>query len=111
MRAPAARSTQSPSRSCAACGNIESVRSWASCGAIRSRIDGRGGTGLPDTMSVMGSVSTVPSSRRTTASSTPHASHTPSTSVTAGPPLGPSWPGTRLRITTRWPTTCGPSRC
>ena len=33
----------------------------------------------------------------------------PSTSVSAGPPLGPVSPGTTRRTTTLWPTTCGPS--
>ncbi|MEZ5192416.1 MAG: hypothetical protein R2734_07800 [Nocardioides sp.] len=45
----------------------------------------------------MGSVSTVPSSRRTTASSTPPRLHTPSTSVTAARRSARA--GTRLVIT------------
>ena len=39
---------------------------------------------------------------------TAHDVQTPSTSVKAGPPVGPSSPGTIRRTTTRDPTTCGP---
>ena len=47
----------------------------------------------------------------TTQRPSPHAVHTPSTSVIAGPPEGPVSPGRTRRTTTRRPTTWGPERC
>ena len=44
----------------------------------------------------------------TTQTPSPHAVQVPSTSVIAGPPLGPVSPGSTRRTTTRWPTTWGP---
>ena len=79
--------------------------------ATRSRIDGRGGTGLPDTMSAIAISTSAPDSGRTTTRPSPHAVHTPRTSVIAGPPLGPVSPRSTRRTTTRCPTTWGPSRC
>ena len=51
-----------------------------------------------------------PASGATTHRPSPHAVHTPRTSVIAGPPLGPVSPRSTRRTTTRCPTTCGPSR-
>ena len=62
-------------------------------GETRCRTDGRGGTGLPVTMSASRDVHRrPPDSRATTHTPSPHAVHTPSTSVIAGPPEGPVSP-------------------
>ena len=52
-----------------------------------------------------------PSSGCTTQVPSAHDRQMPSTSVSAGPPLGPVSPGSTRRTTTRCPTTCGPSMC
>ncbi len=73
-----------------------------------SRGDGRGGTGLPDTMSAIRIVTgTSPESGDTTHTPSPHAVQTPSTSVIAGPPDGPVSPGSTRRTTTRDPDDMG----
>ena len=105
------RSSQSPSGSVSRSGHSASARSWASRGDTRCRVEGRGGTGLPDTMSAIGdrdrSGAGLRLRRRSRRRPTPV--QIPSTSVIAGPPLGPVSPGSTRRTTTRWPTTCGPS--
>ena len=72
---------------------------WASRGDTRSRVDGRGGTGLPETMSAVAIRTVVPAADPESTSIThqpsPHAVHVPSTSVSAGPPLGPGLAGNR----------------
>jgi hypothetical protein len=95
------RSCHSPRGVAETVGNSAAVCSSASRGDTRSRTDGRGGTGLPETISASG-ISTGPASVVTTQDASPHAVHTPSTSVNAGPPVGPHSPGSSRRITTRW---------
>ena len=67
----------------------------------RIRGDGRGGTGLPDTISASAISVTEPSSARTVVVGGCQVSMTPSRSVIAGPPLGPVRPGSTRRTTTR----------
>ena len=97
------RSSQSPKGSVSRSGHSASARRWASCGVTRCRVEARGGTGLPETMSASGMVTGPPApspSGSTTQTPSPHAVHVPSTSVIAGPPLGPASPGTTRRTTT-----------
>ena len=90
-------------------GNSANARTWASRGVTRNRGDGRGGTGLPETMSAMRIVTGGPPEEgATTQTPSAQAVHTPRTSVIAGPPDGPVSPGRTRRTTTRVPTTCGP---
>ena len=58
----------------------------------RCRTDGRGGTGLPETMSAIAISTGGPASGATTHRRRAHDVHTPSTSVIAGPPHGPVSP-------------------
>ena len=75
-------------------GTARTPRTWASRGETRSRGDGRGGTGLPETMSAIAMVTgAARSSGATTHTPSPHAVQIPSTSVIAGPPDGPVSPG------------------
>ena len=86
------------------------ARRCAWVGETRRRVEGRGGTGLPETMSASAMVTgSPPRSGRTTHASLVQATQVPSRSVRAGPPLGPVSPRTTRRTTTRVPTTCGPS--
>ena len=89
-------------------GKSAKARTWASRGETRSRGDGRGGTGLPDTMSAIAMVTGGPVSGATTQTPSPQAVQIPRTSVSAGPPDGPVSPRSTRRTTTRVPTTCGP---
>ncbi len=90
-------------------GNSANARTWASRGETRSRGDGRGGTGLPETMSAIAMCTgSPPAVGATTQTPSPHARQTPSTSVIAGPPEGPVSPRSTRRTTTRVPTTWGP---
>ena len=62
-------------------------------GRPRCRTEGRGGTGLPETMSATGSrPARRPSSAATTHAPSPHDRQIPSTSFIAGPPVGPVSP-------------------
>ena len=54
---------QSPSGSVSRSGHSASARRWASAGETRCRVGGRGGTGLPETMSAVAIATVVPSSR------------------------------------------------
>ncbi len=67
----------------------------------RWRTEGRGGTGLPDTMSRSAMLTGSPTSGATTHRPSPQARQTPSRSVIAGPPDGPVSPRTNRRTTTR----------
>jgi hypothetical protein len=89
--------------------NSANARTWASRGATRSRGDGRGGTGLPETMSAIRIVTASPPEVGvTTQTPSPHAVQIPRTSVMAGPPDGPVSPRRIRRTTTRVPMTWGP---
>ena len=71
-------------------GNSANARTWASRGVTRNRGEGRGGTGLPETMSAMRIVTGGPPEEgATTQTPSAQAVHTPRTSVMAGPPDGP----------------------
>ena len=71
-------------------GNSANARTWASRGVTRNRGEGRGGTGLPETMSAMRIVTGGPPEEgATTQTPSAQAVHTPRTSVIAGPPDGP----------------------
>ena len=86
------RSNQSPSGSVSRSGHSARARRCASWALTRSRVDARGGTGLPATMSPIGMVTAAPLSSpsgTTTQTPSPQAVQVPSTSVSAGPPLGP----------------------
>ena len=111
------RSTHSPTSRRSTSGKSTKECASASRAETRWRTEARGGTGLPATMSPIAIVTGSPSAGCTTQTPSPHARQVPSTSVIAGPPLGPvsTTPGapsrrTTLRTTTRVPTTCGP-RC
>ena len=104
------RSTQSPNGSVTTPGNIRATRSSASRAGTRCRTEGRGGTGLPDTMSARGIRTGGPDDGSTTQPSGPKDTQVPRMSVKAGPPVGPVSPRTKRRTTTRCPTTCGPRK-
>ncbi len=108
LKPSAARSTQSPSRSVSTAGQPARARRSASSGETRWRTDGRGGTGLPETMSARGIVTAVPSAGCTVVVVSVQAVISPSRSVIAGPPDGPVSPRTTRRTTTLCPTQCGP---
>ena len=105
------RSSQSPSGSVSRSGHSASARRWASAGETRCRVDARGGTGFPETMSEMRMVTgpvDPPPSGSITQKPSPHERQVPRMSVIAGPPLGPVSPRSTRRTTTRRPTTWGP---
>ena len=104
---PVAHAARSPGP-----GHSASARRWASCGVTRCRVTRAAAPACPTRCRAIGIVtgSRAPSpSGSTTQTPSPHAVQVPSTSVSAGPPLGPVSPGTTRRTTTRCPTTCGPS--
>ncbi len=104
------RSTQAPSGLVTRSGKSANPCTCASRGGTRSRTDGRGGTGLPDTTSASGMVTGGPPSGRTTTTPSPQASQVPSRSVIAGPPLGPVSPRTSRRTTTADPHDVRPEQ-
>ena len=105
------RSSQSPSGSVSRSGHSASARRWASAGETRCRVDARGGTGFPETMSEMrtvtGSVDPSPSGSITQTPS-PQERQVPQDVGHRGPAAGARFPPHTRRTTTRRPTTWGP---
>jgi NAD-dependent dihydropyrimidine dehydrogenase PreA subunit len=105
------RRVHAPSGATSRRGHSEATCDSAERADTRCRTEGRGGTGFPETISDSGMLTAGPDSGWTTQSVSVHATQIPSRSVMAGPPDGPTSPGSTRRTTTRCPTTCGPSRC